>query len=429
MSSQFDNVCSIVRKSPSSRADNDQSGSVTNEEVVNRIAQLEDQVTNEEKAEDIEDRQPRWLFERFKNHWRADDMAESSLQPIRSAWNQFCSWMDYRGYRYLTDLTPRFPGRHDSWIVNHDDISKTKLSRSMHLSRIRTVIRYANAQGWIYPSDVPADSVWDEVMPELEVGDKVRSDPLPPERGERITNWVRNNRFGSRAHVLWILLFRYGLRVSAIRALDYDDLILTKPSDWPDKHDFRPHLRLNDRPELGPEDDNGLPLKNKRKELASRRIPLQPEDVEALSHYVETGDSIGAKYSRKEHTETDRYGLQGLLTGEHNARLSGSAIRERTHWLTSPATFTNSECQCNGCRDYRTEKGRDPYPSKLCRYCNETRSPHQVRHGAITSLLDEYSHPTVSRIVGTSPGTLRDVYDRADEYRRMNRVAGEWLSD
>lgn len=42
--------------------------------------------------------------------------------------------------------------------------------------------------------------------------------------------------------------------------------------------------------------------------------------------------------------------------------------------------------------------------------------------------VGRHSHSTVASIVGTSPDTLREVYDRADEYRRMNRVADDWLS-
>lgn len=124
-------------------ADTDGSGPVTNEELLQQIEQLE----GDEKTEDIEDRRPEWVFKQFESHWRADDKAESSLQPIRSAWKQFCDWMDYKDYQYLTDLTPRFSGRHDSWVVNHDQIDKTKLSRSMHLSRIRIVVRYAERTG------------------------------------------------------------------------------------------------------------------------------------------------------------------------------------------------------------------------------------------------------------------------------------------
>lgn len=95
---------------PAENVDINRSSPVTNEELLQRIEQLKD----DESAEDIEDCRPEWAFKQFESHWRADDKAESSLQPIRSAWTQFCDWMDYKGYQYLTDLTPRFPGRHDS---------------------------------------------------------------------------------------------------------------------------------------------------------------------------------------------------------------------------------------------------------------------------------------------------------------------------
>lgn len=419
MPSETDHVSGTA--SESTHAEN-----VDAEAIAEAVAQ---KLQNDDKAEDIEDKRPEWVFAQFTEHWRADGKAQSGLQSYSSSWGQFCEWMDEQEYVYLTDLTPRFPGQHDSWIVSHDEYDQNELSRCMHLSRIKNVIRYAESRGWIDPTDVPEDETWDTVKPDLDADEKVRSDPLPPERGEQIMNWVRANRFGNRAHVLWIALFRYGFRVSAIRALDRDSLVLSMPEDMPDDQRFRPHLNLDDRPELGPEDDDGLPLKNKRDELAGRRVPLKPEHAEVFRHYVENGSPTGAKDSRKEHDEPDEYGLSGLLTGEQSARLSGRTIRERTHWLTCPTTFTDRECQCDGCRQYRDENGRNPYPSKVGKHCNETRSPHQVRHGAITSLLDDHDHATVARIVGTSTDTIREVYDSAGEYRRMNRIAGDWLSD
>lgn len=154
------------------------------------------------------------------------------------------------------------------------------------------------------------------------------------------------------------MLFRYGFRVSAVRTLDREDLILTEPDNWPDEHGFSPHLRLKDRPELGPDDDEGLPLKNKREELAGRRVPLQPEDAEVFRHYIENGSSTGAKDSRKEHEESDEYGLHGLLTGEQRstnwkddqgadslAHLSNYVYRQRVpvRWVQRVSSRTRAE--------------------------------------------------------------------------------------
>lgn len=427
MTSKSDNVSGTASESNSADdTDTDESAQIP-AEVVNQLDRIEEQVGDDNKADDIEDRRPDWVFDKFIKQRRADGNAESGLQSYRSAWGQFEEWMEEEGHTYLTDLSPRFPGRHDGWIVSHDEYEKKKLSRAVHLSRIKTVARFAQSRGWIDPSDVPDDEAWDEVKPEVNDGEKIRSDPLPPERGEEIAKWVRANHFGGRAHVLWLLLFRYGFRVSAIRALDRDDLVLTKPDDWPEGREFNPHLRLKDRPELGGEEDDGLPLKNKREELAGRKVLLEQEHVEVFRHYVENSSDEGATETRKEYEEPDKYGLYGLVTGEQNPRLSARTIRDRTHWLTCPTTY-GDECLCDGCREYRAEHGRNPYPSKVWKYCNETRSPHQVRHGAITSLLDNNKHHTISHNVGTSIDTIRDVYDSADDIRRMNRTAGDWLS-
>lgn len=405
----------------------DVSSTASEQTNIDAIADAVAKKLEDDEAEYVEDKTPEFVWDQFEQHWKSSDKALSGLQPHRSAWTQFTEWMDEQGYEYLTDLDPTFPARHDDWIVSHEEYDKTKLSRSFHLTRIKMVIQHADSRGWIDPNVVPDDNEWDRIKPDLENEDKIRSDPLPPERGEEIMAWVAENRPYSRAHVLWILLFRYGFRVSAIRALDRDDLILEEPDDWPEDQPFRPHLRLKDRPHLGPDDDPGLPLKNKRDELSSRRVPLQPEDAEVIRRYVDTGSPHGAKNSRKEFDEPDEYGLYGLLTGEHNPRLSGRTIRERTKWLTCPTTY-GSDCQCDGCRDYRAgNDGDNPMPSKRGKYCEESRSPHQVRHGAITRMLDNYDHSTVARIVGTSPDTLRNVYDRANDIRRLNRTASAWL--
>jgi|GEM_PF-3186712 len=429
MSFQNNDECSTDKKTAGEKTDSDQFSSVSTKDVWERLNRIENQVADRGRNGDVQNKRPDWVFRQFIDHWRADNKAESSTQPYRSAWKQFSEWMAEQGYSYVSDLSSNFPGRHDDWIVAHDEYNKTKLSRSQHLSRIRTIVQHAMSRGWIHPNRIPDDETWDEVKPDVTNSEKIRSDPLPPEKGERIMKWLRNNKFASRSHIIWLLLFRYGFRVSAIQALDYDDVVLVEPDNWPNERNFNPHLRLKDRPELGPDNDPGLPLKNKREELAGRRVQLQSEHVDIFRHYINNGTNTGAISDRREHQEPDRYGLFGLLTGEHNARLSKRTIRERTHWLTCPTTYSVNDCQCDGCQSFRSENGCQPYPSKVNKHCNNTSSPHQVRHGSITSLLDDNDHSTVAHVVGTSPDTLRNVYDRADEYRRMNRVAGDWLTD
>jgi hypothetical protein len=372
------------------------------------------------------DHTPEVVWKQFEDHWKLSDKAQSGLQPHRSAWTQFAEWMEEQGYDYLTELTQYFPTRHDDWILTHETYNKGRLSRSFHLTRIQNVVRHAKSRGWIDPEVVPDKESWQEAKPDIGEKEKTRSDPLTPERGERIMRWVSKNRPYSRAHVLWILLFKYGFRNSAIRSLDRGALIVHEPDDWPASREFHPHLRLEDRPDLGDDDDRGLPLKNTNSRLAGRRVPLKREDADTLYRYIQGGSPTGAVDSRKEFEEPDKYGLKGLITGEHSPRISREQIGSRTHWLTCPTTYAE-ECGCDGCRSYReAHNGKNPPPHQVRKYCKVSRSPHQVRHGAITRMVDDHEHSEVAQIVGTSAETIKKVYDRADEYRRMERVASTW---
>ena len=175
---------------------------------------------------------------------------------------------------------------------------------------------------------------------------------------------------------------------------------------------------LRDRPELGPSDDEGLPLKNTRDEYANRRIPLDKDTVDVIRGYI--------RYERKEHDEPDKYGRVGLVTTERSPRISKQCIGTRIHALTSPVEY-DGECDCPGCREFFAEEGSYPCPSDRRSVCDRTRSPHQCRHGAITHMLNQgHDHDTVAHIVGTSPQTIRNVYDRGDEWDRLSRTAQKW---
>lgn len=148
-----------------------------------------------------------------------------------------------------------------------------------------------------------------------------------------------------------------------------------------------------------------------------------------VPHVCRVRGPHGAKNHRKEHDEPDPYGLQGLLTSEHTARISGKTIRNDVHWMTCPTTYTDSPCPCEGCRAYRAENdGRNPTRSRTGRHCCRSRAPHQCRHGAITNLLDEdWDIETIARVVGIPRQRPSGRCDRADE--KVVRDAKSWLDD
>ena len=330
---------------------------------------------------------------------------------------------------------PAAPNRYVGWLNTHPKYAKKPISMREHLRRIRNVVESARALGYV-PERIPQDGALEKAEPVVSDQEEIRDDPLHTSRGERIMSWLRAQKPYSIDDVLWTLVWRYGLRVSAIRALDRDHVVFEphEADDWPAQHEFYPHLHLRDRPELGGKEDEGLPLKNTNPVHGERLIPMNDEDAESIRGYVDRGTPTGATTSRKaweEHGEPDKYGLFGLITSEHTARISKKTIRQRVHAITCPTAYTDTNCHCDGCAEYRAgNDGANPRPSQRGTHCTRTRSPHQCRHGAITNMLDDgKDHETIASVVGTSPKTIRDVYDRADKHDRFDRTAQGWLPE
>lgn len=349
-------------------------------------------------------------------------LSNSTLESYQSAWGQFSEWLLTEVGQYLSALPRNFPAQYAQWVNNADHIEKKPLSLRTHLDRIEGITRTAHVHGYIQCS--PEPELWDEIKPKItSKGVEIRDDPLDPARIPEITEWLESEHQYSRDHVLWILLTRYGLRSSAIRAIDLGHLHLSAGSvdDCQDEEKFQEHVLLQDRPGLGDNGD-GLPLKNTREHLADRSIPLAKEDAITLGTYVRNGSKTGAKSSRKVFDRNDKFGQTGLLTTQTSPRISHSTIQNRCHWLTCPTTV-GTQCDCRGCSEYRTQHGKDPAPHEIQQVCDVSRSPHQVRHGAITRLLNSYDAATVAQVVGTSMKTIRHVYDRASQYQRMKRLS------
>jgi len=234
---------------------------------------------------------------------------------------------------------------------------------------------------------------------------------------------VRREHFGERWHVLWLLVWDLGLRVTGIRAIDVDHVITEEPDNWSDETEweFTPHIKLRDRPEYG------LPLKNTDDQYSDRLTYLSDDQVYVLEHYIENSEPPETKdrsarihYDRAD-TET---GSVGLVTTPDSARIGARTVQDHFHRITCPTTHEEDPCQCEGCQSAREEKGKALWENELEGACDRSRSPHEVRHGAITHMLNEgHDIEGVAYQVGTAPDTLRNRYDRADEYDILARIA------
>ena len=250
---------------------------------------------------------------------------------------------------------PAAPNRDVAWLNTHPKYANKPISMREHLRRIRNVVESARALGDL-PERIPHDGAWENAEPVVSDQEEIRDDPLHTSQGERIMPWIRAQKRYSIDDVLWTLVWRYGLRVPAIRALDRDHVVFEphEADDWPAQHEFYPHLQLRDRPELGGKEDEAFPLKNTNPVYAERLIPLNDEDAESIRGYVDRGTPTGATKSRKvweEYSEPDKYGFFGLITsttprGSRRRRsvngFTQSLVRRHTQTPTVTATAVRS---------------------------------------------------------------------------------------
>lgn len=348
---------------------------------------------------------PNDILEKYKQ--RHSDERPRSFQSRDSAWGQFTRWCtEVEGISSLHNLGPYFATDFQDWLRANESIHQNEYSLKQTLLRVRKVIKFAQSRGYV-PVDVPHD--WD--IPDAD--SPVREDTLPADLGVKIMHNLEQHAEYSRFHALWLLVFRYGLRASAIRAVGINDVSLDRSNGFP------PHIHVRDRPFAS--QNHGLPLKNTNDMLATRRIPLDEYAVDVLDSYIFR--------NRDERVGTDEAGEQGLFTTERSPRISQSCIQNWVHAVTSPVIYSGA-CSCDGCQAYHSDHGTFAPASKLEQVCDETYSPHECRHGAITNMLnDGKSHQAVANVVGTSPDTIRDTYDQSDEWDRLRRTNDAWYGN
>lgn len=145
--------------------------------------------------------------------------------------------------------------------------------------------------------------------------------------------------------------------------------------------------------------ETGTPLKIKM--AGERPVGLHLKTAEALKTYIREH-----RYHKR-----DDYGRQPLLS-TLRGRPSGSSVRTWSYLATLP-------CQHGPC-----PHGKDPDECDWTEYvhssnCPSSRSPHPIRTGAITWILNQGWPPEdVAERVNADVRTIESHYDKADPEER-----------
>jgi len=305
--------------------------------------------------------------------WLDSQRVERSEETVASYWYRlklFVEWCELKEIEYVGDL--------DGWLLDEYEAHRRAQEPSTQtlkneLTTLKNWLEYCErievADGLAEKIDVPA-------VPASEQVSTVR---LGATGAQALLAHYRHHEPGTRAHVLLELAWHTGARAGALVGLDVGDL---------QERDGQRFVQFKNRPATG--------TRLKKGENGERPVALPPASWAALDEYV-------AEYR---HRVADEHGREPLLASQRGRPTVGT-LRDWCYQATQPCI--HQDCphghQRASC-EYR-EHGR-------ASGCPSSRSPHQIRTGAITWMLDTgVPVEVVAKRVNSSPNTIEQHYDVA----------------
>jgi site-specific recombinase XerD len=323
--------------------------------------------------------------ERWLNKQRVD-CSSSTISTYHYRLKLFVEWCRREGIDRMADVS--------GWDLEEYEMhrrSKEVAAATLH-NELKTIRQWLEYLGGIGVVDADLHQAVDP--PDIASGEESDDTKLTAEAAAPLLEHYRSGPDrGSRAHTLLELAWYTGARVGGLRALDVRDVDLEDGYLW-----------FAHRPETD------TPLKNAGDGQRAVALPgavLSTIEAYLDDHRIEIEDSAGR---------------QPLLTGQQGRPLPGT-LRDWMYQATIP-------CVHGPC-----PHGRDRPTCSWTTYngasnCPSSRSPHQVRTGAITWMLDcGLPVDVVADRVNATPEVISRHYDKQDAVTEMERRRRPHLTD
>jgi len=318
-------------------------------------------------------------------------LSPNTIQQKRYQLGHFVEWCagadngDESRVENLNELSGRDLTRFKNW--RSDGIGNVTLRTN--LSALREFLRFCVTIDAVSPSLPEKLNV-----PDLGPDENVRESFLGAGDAEAILDHKSTFEYASLDHVLFLLQWNGGLRMSAIHSIDVDDV------DFDDDQ-----IEIRHRAEEGSRLKNGAD--------GERIVTFDVETISTIEDYVE--------HIRP--PVEDEYGREPLFPSTQG-RLDKTNLNRRMYAATTPCQF-GQECPA----------GKDPYD---CEYtgayqrlikCPHNARPHDVRRGSITYWLrSDVPEKVVSDRMNVSLKTLDRHYDRRSDEEKAD-VRRQYLED
>lgn len=217
--------------------------------------------------------------------------------------------------------------------------------------------------------------------------DEICEDILTRQEATAALEYLERYEYATTRHVTFLILWKTGMRIGGLRALDLDDFDRGRPA-----------LELRHRPETG------TPLKQNEK--GQRDVLLSWDTAKVIEDYI----------SDQRPDVEDEYGREPLLASREG-RVVQTPIQKNVYTATRPCVYNSGKCPFD----------REPESCEVLQYdraskCPGSVSPHALRRGYVTAARNAGQPKEVTgERVNMSGKILKKHYDKGSYDEKAER--------
>ncbi|MFC5365546.1 tyrosine-type recombinase/integrase [Salinirubrum litoreum] len=320
---------------------------------------------------------PRDALTRYLRDKRTHVSAKS-VANYKSTLQRFCDWLDDNGIHDLRDLDSEIIQQYTEYRLE----SIKPISARNDLRTITNYVRFCESV-----NAVP-QGLGDLIrIPRVPEEDEVNDSLLTKEEADAILPHLAKFEYASDRHVIVLILWKTGMRISGLRALDVTDF-----------DDARPALAVRHRP------DTGTPLKRRSK--GERDVLIAQATADVIRDYI--------RQNRPD--VTDEYDREPLIATDHG-RIVRTGIQRHVYTATRPCTYNGGDCPF---KDDPADCGAMTW--NTASKCPGSVSPHALRRGYVTAARNAGQPKDVTgERVNMSGRVLDKHYDKGNHADKAER--------
>jgi len=305
-------------------------------------------------------------------------VSDKTLYNYTTALDQFVDWLIDNGYYSLSDV--------DSDVI--DQFKEYRLQNVKPITArndMRTVKNFIEFCESIQAVPVGLNELIR--IPKVKEEDELCDDILGRDEAQSILSHLSKFDYASNRHVTILLLWKCGMRIGGLRALDVNDF-----------DEGRPAIEIRHRAE------KGTPLK--RKANSERDVIITPEVAEVVADYIENNRPA----------VTDDYGREPLIA-TRQGRAARTTITRHVYTATRPCFHNGGSCPF----DENPETCEATKWNKSSQ-CPGSVSPHALRRGYVTAARNAGQPKDVTgERVNMSGNILDKHYDHGSVEEKAER--------